>query len=1024
MIGTIEATKPQHCGACPFFAYRRIPSTAEKSPILLLGEYPSITSPQGGKPFQDREGAIVNMALRHLQKSYYESEDGVNRWKKLTPARAYAVQCITDDKPPKLAVSRCRAFLLATLDQVEPRLIVTFGASTLQHLTKHKHTFDSVRGTFLPFKRLDEQRVQDYTLFATYTPKAVLAKPGLFDELLRDLRKAFLFAEQRGDFERLTEEQLRAGYIFPHTVDAVREVCQLIIDYHHAGQPSEKHLIAFDTETSTLEMHDKEAKIIAVSFSWDTGKSTTIVLDHPDAWWTPAELTVVKQHVQRVLACKKPKVAHNAKFDWKGIFHRYGWHIENLVWDTMCGEHLLEEDKRGEYGLKSLTRTRLPRYAGYDDRIAEIRDQHGGLTRAQAAKKFRKDSAKYDIAMHDYATKADIFDTAFAEYKKEMEAWTAKRDEEKKIAKAEKRAMDKGVTGRKPRKPPKPRPPKKPERQEVFDFTMIPLPELELYAAVDPDVTRQHVLHQNNRFNTEYDADVEARERYNRLHKKVKWDIPPRTKQLMGRHVIPLTRTLSAMEFTGFPVDLPYLEELDQKLQVVVEATEKRLYELAGRFVANNPRDVVNVLFQTGFYDEKAGTRVTVPVDENTRRTAKLQIKADEKALLYVANTYGYEFPKQLIQYRKAQKARSPFLINVREQAIFDGRMHPQFHIAGTGTGRTSSSDENMQNIPKKLAGFNIKKIFIPPPGMVLMNTDAKGAEVRIFATYARDERLIQAILDGMDSHSFFTSKVYPEYTYEAVERARKVVDIWTAASKNKSEPFYLDEIITRAMFDTAELLVKKRTSCKRVVFGILYGAMAKKISETAGIPVEEAQKIIDLMFDLFPSIPAYIKQTEQEIMLFHGAYTKTGRKRRFPMVEMNAFRNRCFRQGVNFKIQSTSSDIVLWVLNQIFPVITHDLHGEFHATVHDSIVFSVPPQYVAQVKPLMYEYGTRRAQEAFPWLLVPFLWDVEAGPSYGETSDVEEYLKGQKQHDTEAEEDLFTDEEFKEELNEQLAVN
>jgi len=910
------------------------------------------------------------------------------------------------------------------LETVQPRLIVTFGASALQHLTQHKHSFDSVRGTFLPYKRTDGGRIQDYTIFPTFTPKAVLAKPGLFNELLRDMHRAFLFAEQRGDFVRLTEEELRAGYIFPHTVDAVREVCQLIIDYHHEGQPSEKHLIAFDTETSTLEMHDSHAKLIAVSVAWDTGKSTTIILDHPEAWWTPTELAEVKQCVQRVFACQKPKVAHNAKFDWKGIFHRYGWHIENLIWDTMCGEHLLEEDKRGEYGLKSLTRTRLPRYAGYDDRITDIREQHGGLTRAQAAKKFRKDTAKYEAAMHDYAVKADIFDQAFGAYRKVLEAWTARRNDEKQLAKTEKRAMDTAVIGKKPKKPPKPRVPKKPEHQAVFDYTMIPLPDLELYAAIDPDVTRQHVLHQNDRFNREYDHDVAARERYNQLHKKAKWEIPPRTKQLMGKHVVPLTRTLAAMEFTGFPVDLTYLEELDQKLKVVVEETEQKLYAAAGPFVANNPRDVVNILFQRGFYDAKVGAQVTVPVDDNTRRTAKMQIKADEKALLYVANTYGYEFPKLLIQYRKAQKARSPFLINVRENAIFDGRMHPQFHITGTGTGRTSSSEENMQNCPKKLAGFNIKKIFIPPPGMVLINTDAKGAEVRIFATYARDEHLIAAILDGMDSHSFFTSKVYPEYAYEEVEKARKLVDVWTAASKNKSQPIYLEEIVTRAMFDAAEVLVKKRTSCKRVVFGILYGAMAKKISETAGIPIEEAQKIIDLMFDLFPSIPAYIKQTEQEITLFNGVYTKTGRKRRFPMADLNSFRNRCFRQGVNFKIQSTSSDIVLWVLNQIFPVVTHDLHGEFHATVHDSIVFSVPPQYVAQIKPLMYEYGTKKAQEQFPWLLVPFLWDVEAGPSYGETSDVEEYLKGQKQHDAEIEEDLFTDEEFKEELNEQFAVS
>jgi DNA polymerase-1 len=320
-----------------------------------------------------------------------------------------------------------------------------------------------------------------------------------------------------------------------------------------------------------------------------------------------------------------------------------------------------------------------------------------------------------------------------------------------------------------------------------------------------------------------------------------------------------------------------------------------------------------------------------------------------------------------------------------------------------------------MQNIPKKLAGFNIKKVFVPPEGHVLVNTDAKGAEIRIFAAYSQDEKLITAINDGLDTHSFFTANVFGE-TYEDVERARDIVDQYYAGGAGLAED----------LVKWAEKLVRKRTNCKRVVFGTLYGAMAAKIAETAGISLEEAQEVIDLMFRMFPSIPAYIDSTQREVQLFRWVATKTGRKRRFPMANMRMFRNRCYRQAVNFKIQSTSSDIVLWVLNQIFPIIINDLQGQFHATVHDSIVLSVQPKYVTQVRDIMREYGTDHVAKEFPWLPVPFLWDVEVGPSYGEVADIEKYLQGQAQHDIEKQkeepEEIISGEEIRAEINEYFA--
>lgn len=1007
--------KPLQCAGCPFLPRTQVLAQGSTDArIMLVGDNPTLTSPRGGSPFQDRPGSIITSALRRLQTMYINSENGTERWNSLKTFRTYAVQCATDDRPTKDVTTRCRRYLEQDIARVKPTVVVAFGASAMRSvLVGTKSKFNDLRGTFI--KTALKAPSTPYYVYVTYSPKAVLGQPGLYDDLVRDLRKVFLFAEGRVDQKKHSEEFLRSQYVFPRTVAEVKEVCQHIINYSNNGEPPERHLIAYDTETSTLEPYDPTAKILCVSFSWATLKATTIVLDHPRAWWTPEERDQVAYWIKAVLACPKPKALHHEKFDRQMTVHRYGWPMENVRWDTMAGEHLLEEDKRGQYGLKVLTRVRLPMYAGYDGKIDEMREAHGGMTRAQTGKKYRKDQAKYEAACIEYALRTEEFEKAYTVYRRGLDKWTLKRIAEKeRAAQARKdgetsktlRRMRPDVIGPKPKKPLKPKHPVEPVRQDPFDFTMIPMEDLILYAGVDADVTRQHVLHQNQRLDYEHTQDVKMRERTESAA------LPPApVKQLMSRHVLPSSKSFAEMEFTGFPVDLPYLEELDGKLQEVVTKTEEELYDLAGeRFVLGNPKEVTEILFNRGFYDSD-GNHVVVPVTDDVARTTKGQIKADETALLFVANTYGYEFPKKVITFRKAAKARNPFLTNVREHAVIDGRMHSSLHLSGTATGRSSSSQENMQNVPKMLAGFNIKKIFVPPEGYTLIDTDAKGAEVRIFAGYSGDKKLIQAINEGMDAHSFFTSEVFG-YAYEEVERMRQVADDLYAKKLN-GEPF------DQALMDEANNIVRQRTNCKRVVFGTLYGAAAPKIAETAGISIQEAKNVIALMFDMFPSIPAYISQTENEVRLFKGVYTYTGRKRRFPMADMRMFSGRCFRQAVNFKIQATSSDIVLWVLNQILPVVKRDMRGYFHATVHDSIVFSVPHTYTSQVKDLMYEYGTVRVRKEFPWLPVEFLWDVDAGRNYGECTSIDKYLKGQRRHDISIEEtEIISDAEIREGLD------
>lgn len=957
-------------------------------------------------PFSDRRGIILQTALTKIQNKVWQLPGGKKSWHDITMYKTYAVQCVgSKPKPPAAATNTCMYNLYQTIVEIQPKLTVVFGATAFKSLALRGKKFSSVRGMFLDYKVPHSGEPHTHKVFVTYSLDAVVGKPGLFNDLLQDLSTAIAYVQGK-QVTRLPVDELVKDYVLPKTVEEIEKVCSYIINYAKEGKDPSRHIIGCDTETSALEMHDPSAKMIASSFAWDAGKATAILVDHPDVQRTEEEAERVRAAVRSVWECSKPKVLHNEKFDRKVVEGRYGWDMRNVVWDTMCGEHLLEESKKNHYGLKGLTRTRLPAYAGYDDAVDAIKVEHGGLDRATEAKRMVKAKEKYSIDYRIYQVKYTTYEKEKVQYNVVLSAWNEKRLTEKEKAKKERRKMDRTKYGKKPTKPREPKKPVEPEPIPPFDYTLIPVDMLLKYAAIDADVCRQHLLHQNKRLNTEHKQDAY-------IYAKAGQEAPPPVKQLMSTHVIPTSKTLATMEFTGFPVDLEYLKELDTALKGEIAKYQQELYSLVGEeFKANDPRTVIQILFNQGFYEPSKNARVVVPITDDLQRTPTNQLKADKKALIYVHTQYGYRFPEVLLMYRKATKARNPFLVNVREHAnLADGRMHATFHIHGTATGRLSSSNENMQNFPKKLGKHNIKNIFVPPGDNVLVNADAKAAEIRLFAAYSMDEKLISAIKDGLDTHSFFVSELWPDIKYDEVEDARRILD-----DKNiKLEKEFSKDAVARM-----HMVAGQRDTSKRAVFGTLYGATSYKIAETAGVTQDEAQRVIDLMFSKFPTIPAYIQGTHREVVIYGAVYTKTGRKRRFPLNRIRMFRNRSFRQAVNFKIQATSSDIVMWVLNQVAPIIIEDLRGELHTTVHDSIVFSVPPKYLSQVPDMMELYGTKKVAEHFKWLPVPFIWDVQAGLRYGDVSSIDSYLKGIREAEEKAT-PIIEGEEIREEINEEL---
>lgn len=924
------------CDGCDLQAKPRVPGVGYQGhvDIMLVSESPSSWSSNNREMFYGRGGRIIRQVWKELR-TLDARNGGELKMALMRKWETYAVQCQVEEGRDQSApisaatLGRCANYLKSAALNKRPKVILAFGATALKALGYRGGSFMEVRGRLL---KLTIDGV-DFQVLPTFSTKHVVAKTGLYNLFYADFVRAVRIAsgvEEAG--ANATLEELSALYVMPKTVAEVAAVCDTIIAHvvdgaKHAAQCA----LAVDTETNTLDPQRKDAKVLCASFAWDTGRATAIPLFHAGAWWTPQELVEVVGHVQRVLACPKPKIFHNAKFDLKFLELRHGWRVNNVMWDTLLGEHLLREDMAGAYSLKVLGRSYFPAFGAYADGIKELSENQSVIAEGVASAiakvrkgKFRKGArgiegdqlcewGKKDIKQYLYGTKKDQRKTAFAE-----------------------------------------------------GFERVPIDTLLMYAAVDTDLTRRLLRHQFGRMQQEHFVK------------------PARS--LMDTHCIPASRALGRMEFDGFPVDLPYVNKIETELEALVAARRAALdehwVEDAGKpFNPNSTAHIGKILYSTGVRDPVTGIATRRDGDWIERNKKSQQYKTDKKTLQALVERLGCPFSKTLLEYRAAHKALTGFVKEIKELSSYDGRLHASFHLHGTSTGRTSSSNPNMQNQPKKLAGVNIKKIFVPddPETEVIFNVDWRGAEIRVFTAYAPDEALIAALKAGQDSHSWFTQEIFG-IPYAEVEARR----------------------------NTDEDIAMKRQIAKRVVFGILYGAMARKIAETAGISEEEAQRLIDKLFERFPSLRNYMDEVVAQIRTQNHVETLFGRRRRFPLQAVNGFfAGMAERRGKNMKIQSTSSDIVIAQLVEISEHL-HELGGRLCITVHDSIVGIIKKKHLAQARAFFDRYCVDRVAEKFPWLPVPFAYDLEVGPSYGETMALDKYLAKYPLPDTTGEEDLL----------------
>jgi DNA polymerase-1 len=385
------------------------------------------------------------------------------------------------------------------------------------------------------------------------------------------------------------------------------------------------------------------------------------------------------------------------------------------------------------------------------------------------------------------------------------------------------------------------------------------------------------------------------------------------------------------MEQHGVKLDVPYLEKLSGTLGLRLAELEKHIHELAGEaFNINSPKQLGVILF------EKLG----LPVVKRTKTGP-----STDAAVLEELST-SHEIVASILEFRQLTKLKStyvdalPTMINPKT-----GRVHTSYNQTVAATGRLSSSDPNLQNIPIRTElGREIRRAFVPSQkDWVMLSADYSQIELRILAHITQDPSFLKAFREDLDIHAVTASQIF-------------------------SVP--LDQV-------TGDM----RRKAKTTNFGIIYGQTDFGLSTALRIPRREAREFIDRFNAEYPGIQHYMIRTIAEAKRQGYVETLSGRRRYIPEVNSGNRNLRDFgeRMAINAPIQGTSADIIKIAMVQLAPRIKH-LQAAMLLQVHDELVFEVAPSAKEELATIV-----REVMESAFELSVPLKVDVHSGPSWME---------------------------------------
>ena len=395
---------------------------------------------------------------------------------------------------------------------------------------------------------------------------------------------------------------------------------------------------------------------------------------------------------------------------------------------------------------------------------------------------------------------------------------------------------------------------------------------------------------------------------------------------------LPLVGVLACMERTGAALDVDHLKALNESTGAEVDRLRAAIYASAGHeFNVDSPKQLSEVLFDELGLTPKKKTRSGYSTNASVLKEL----------------TEEHELPGLMLEYREYAKIKSTYIDALPRMRAEDGRVHTSFNEMVTTTGRLSSSDPNLQNIPVRTDfGRQIRTCFVPlDEGEVFVSADYSQIELRLLAHLSGDEHLIASFNSGEDFHASTASRVF-------------------------GVP--MDDVTPQM-----------RSRAKAVNFGIVYGQQAYGLSQSLHIPFYEAKEMIDRYFEVHPGVRTYLDDVVAQAHKDGYAVTLFGRRRYIPELKAKNAAQRGFgeRTAMNHPMQGTAADIIKLAMRQVQDeLVARDLGTRLMLQVHDELDLSVPESEVEEVSDLLTS-----VMESVVELSVPLLVDVSAGVNWAE---------------------------------------
>ena len=418
---------------------------------------------------------------------------------------------------------------------------------------------------------------------------------------------------------------------------------------------------------------------------------------------------------------------------------------------------------------------------------------------------------------------------------------------------------------------------------------------------------------------------------------KLKNVLEPKLKESGVEHLfydieMPLVPVLAEMEMNGVCIDTDSLNETSKIFTNRMQELEQRIYELAGeQFNIASPKQVGDILFGK------------MKIIDKPKKTKTGQFVTNEEVLMQLK--HKSEIVEDILNHRGLKKLLGtyidalPKLINPRT-----GHIHTSFNQTITATGRLSSSDPNLQNIPiRGEDGKEIRKAFIPEPGCLFFSADYSQIELRVMAHLSQDENMMNVFREGKDLHAATAATIYKK--------------------------------------DINEVSRDERTKSKRANFGIIYGITVFGLAERLDIARDEAKQLIDGFFQTFPQVHQYMEASKQKAREKGYAETVFHRRRYLPDINSHnaTVRNFAERNAINAPIQGSAADIIKVAMIRIFNRFKAEgIRSKMILQVHDELNFSVYPEEKEIVERIVIE----EMQNAFP-LSVPLVADSGFGQNW-----------------------------------------